>query len=92
MTTRAATLADVAVPAIGDGQAARWVRAAILVAGGAALTALSAQIVWYAPWNPLVPYTFQTSVARAAADCVAVVTVCSPCSVSPVMRGHARGV
>ena len=61
MTTRAATLADVAVPVIGDGQAARWVRAAILVAGGAALTALSAQIVWYAPWNPLVPYTFQTA-------------------------------
>jgi len=61
MTTRAATLADVAVPAIGGGQAARWVRAAILVAGGAALTALSAQIVWYAPWNPLVPYTFQTA-------------------------------
>lgn len=61
MTTRAATLADVAVPAIGDGQAARWVRAALLVAGGAALTALSAQIVWYAPWNPLVPYTFQTA-------------------------------
>ena len=61
MTTRAATLADVAVPAIGDGEAARWVRAAILVAGGAALTALSAQIVWYAPWNPLVPYTFQTA-------------------------------
>jgi biotin transport system substrate-specific component len=61
MTTRAATLSDVAVPAIGDGQAARWVRAAILVAGGAALTALSAQIVWFAPWNPLVPYTFQTA-------------------------------
>jgi biotin transport system substrate-specific component len=61
MTTRAATLADVAVPAVGDGQAARWVRVAILVAGGAGLTALSAQIVWYAPWNPLVPYTFQTA-------------------------------
>lgn len=61
MTTRAATLSDVAVPAIGDGQTARWVRAAILVLGGAALTALSAQIVWFAPWNPLVPYTFQTA-------------------------------
>lgn len=61
MTSRAATLSDVAVPAIGDGQAARWVRAAILVAGGAALTAISAQIVWFAPWNPLVPYTFQTA-------------------------------
>jgi biotin transport system substrate-specific component len=61
MTSRAATLADVAVPALGDGQAARWVRAAVLVAGGAALTAVSAQIVWFAPWNPLVPYTFQTA-------------------------------
>ena len=61
MTSRAATLADVAVPALGEGQAARWARAAILVVGGAALTAVSAQIVWFAPWNPLVPYTFQTA-------------------------------
>lgn len=61
MTTRAATLADVAVPATGRGQIAQWVRAALLVAGGAALTAISAQIVWFAPWNPLVPYTFQTA-------------------------------
>ena len=61
MTSRAATLSDVAVPAIGDGQAARIARAAVLVAAGAALTALSAQIVWFAPWNPLVPYTFQTA-------------------------------
>ena len=61
MTSRSATLSDVAVPAIGDGQAARWARAAMLVVGGAALTALSAQIVWFAPWNPLVPYTFQTA-------------------------------
>jgi biotin transport system substrate-specific component len=61
MTTRAATLADVAVPAREAGQAARWVRALLLVAGGAALTAISAQIVWFAPWNPLVPYTFQTA-------------------------------
>ena len=61
MTSRAATLSDVAVPAIGDGQTARWARAAILVAAGAALTAISAQIVWFAPWNPLVPYTFQTA-------------------------------
>jgi biotin transport system substrate-specific component len=57
----AATLADVAVPAIGRGEAAQWVRAALLVVGGAALTAISAQIVWFAPWNPLVPYTFQTA-------------------------------
>ena len=61
MTSRVATLSDVAVPAIGDGQAARWARAAVLVAAGAGLTALSAQIVWFAPWNPLVPYTFQTA-------------------------------
>jgi biotin transport system substrate-specific component len=61
MTTRAATLSDVAVPALGDGQAARITRAAVLVAAGAALTAISAQIVWFAPWNPLVPYTFQTA-------------------------------
>jgi biotin transport system substrate-specific component len=63
MTARAATLSDVAVPAIGDGQAARWIRAAILVAAGAGLTALSAQVVWFAPWNPTVPYTFQTASA-----------------------------
>ena len=61
MTSRAATLSDVAVPVIGDGQAARIARAALLVAAGAGLTALSAQIVWFAPWNPLVPYTFQTA-------------------------------
>ena len=61
MTVRAATLADVAVPAIGDGRAARIARAAVLVAAGAGLTAISAQIVWFAPWNPLVPYTFQTA-------------------------------
>lgn len=57
----AATLADAAIPALGQGAAAQWLRAAILVVGGAALTAISAQIVWYAPWNPLVPYTFQTA-------------------------------
>jgi biotin transport system substrate-specific component len=61
MTVRVATLADAAVPAIGSSEAARWLRAVLLVAGGAALTAISAQIVWFAPWNPLVPYTFQTA-------------------------------
>ncbi|MEX0626843.1 MAG: biotin transporter BioY [Chloroflexota bacterium] len=61
MTSRAATLADVAVPAIGSSEAARWLRASLLVGGGAGLTAISAQIVWFAPWNPLVPYTFQTA-------------------------------
>ena len=61
MTVRAATLADVAVPAIGSSEAARWLRAVLLVGAGAGLTAISAQIVWFAPWNPLVPYTFQTA-------------------------------
>jgi biotin transport system substrate-specific component len=61
MTVRVATLADAAVPVIGSSEAARWLRAVLLVAGGAALTAISAQIVWFAPWNPLVPYTFQTA-------------------------------
>ncbi len=61
MTSRTATLADVAVPAFGGTEVARWLRAAVLVIGGAALTAISAQIVWFAPWNPLVPYTFQTA-------------------------------
>ena len=61
MTVRVATLADAALPAIGSSDAARWLRAVLLVAGGAGLTAISAQIVWFAPWNPLVPYTFQTA-------------------------------
>jgi len=61
MTSRAATLAEVAVPAFGASESARLLRATLMVVGGAALTALSAQIVWFAPWNPLVPYTFQTA-------------------------------
>jgi biotin transport system substrate-specific component len=61
MTVRAATLADAAVPVIGSSEAARWLRVVLLVVGGAALTAISAQVVWFAPWNPLVPYTFQTA-------------------------------
>jgi len=56
----AATLADVAIPALGGTRAASWLRAAVLVAAGAGLTAVSAQIVWFAPWNPAVPYTLQT--------------------------------
>jgi len=39
----------------------RALRAVLLVTGGTALTALSAQLVWFAPWNPAVPYTFQTA-------------------------------
>lgn len=61
MTARAATLAEVAVPAFGASETARLLRATLLVIGGAALTAISAQVVWFAPWNPLVPYTFQTA-------------------------------
>lgn len=60
MTSRATTLADVAIPALGGAQAAQWARAAILVVGGAGLTALSAQLSWQAPWTT-VPYTGQTA-------------------------------
>jgi len=59
--TTAVTLADAAIPALGRARSATWLRAVLLVAGGAALTALSAQLVWFAPWNPTVPYTFQTA-------------------------------
>lgn len=59
--TTAVTLADAAIPAFGRAQSATWLRAALLVIGGAALTAASAQLVWFAPWNPTVPYTFQTA-------------------------------
>lgn len=60
MTTRAATLSDVAVPWAGGAQVATWARAALLVVAGAGLTALSAQIAWQAPWTT-VPYTGQTA-------------------------------
>lgn len=50
------TLADAVVP----WRAQPVLRAAVLVVAGAALTALSAQVVWQAPWTP-VPYTFQTA-------------------------------
>jgi len=56
----AATLADIVVPWRGAG-AMSAVRAILLVVAGAVLTAVSAQLVWFAPWNPLVPYTFQTA-------------------------------
>lgn len=55
-----ATLADVAIPAFGNAQAAQWLRAVVLVVAGAALTALSAQLIWRAPWSD-VPYTGQTA-------------------------------
>jgi biotin transport system substrate-specific component len=60
MTTRAATLADATIPWAGGAQAARYARAVILVVAGAALTALSAQLAWQAPWTT-VPYTGQTA-------------------------------
>lgn len=53
----ALTLADAAIPGLG---AAHWLRAAVLLIGGAGLTALSAQLAWQAPWSP-VPYTGQTA-------------------------------
>lgn len=56
----ALTLADVVVPWRPANDLMRAVRAVLLITGGAALTALSAQLVWFAPWNPAVPYTFQT--------------------------------
>ncbi|HEY4767625.1 MAG TPA: biotin transporter BioY, partial [Candidatus Limnocylindria bacterium] len=57
----ALTLADVVVPWRPATNVMRALRAVMLVTGGTALTALSAQLVWFAPWNPAVPYTFQTA-------------------------------
>ncbi len=53
--TRAATLAD----AFGTARAASVVRDVLVVVGGAALTALAAQVSFTAPWTS-VPYTLQT--------------------------------
>lgn len=55
------TLADAALPWRSATGATSALRATVLVLAGAALTAVSAQLVWFAPWNPLVPYTFQTA-------------------------------
>ena len=60
MTSRAATLADAALPLDAGAQVARWARTAVLVAAGAGLTALAAQLSWRAPWSE-VPYTGQTA-------------------------------
>jgi biotin transport system substrate-specific component len=57
---QAATLADAVIPAQGSDLAARLLRAAVLVAGGAALTAVSAQLSFKLPWTD-VPYTGQTA-------------------------------
>ena len=55
-----ATLADLLIPAFGTDRTASMVRAALLVAGGAALTAVAAQLAFKLPWTP-VPYTGQTA-------------------------------
>lgn len=57
----ALTLADVVVPWRPATYLMRALRAVLLATGGAALTAVAAQLVWFAPWNPAVPYTFQTA-------------------------------
>jgi len=56
----AATLADVVVPAPGTDLAGHLLRAAVLVAAGAAITAASAQLSFKMPWTD-VPYTGQTA-------------------------------
>jgi len=55
---RAATLAEAWVPAV-TGRSARLIRDAALIVGGAALTAVGAQIAFTIPGYP-VPWTFQT--------------------------------
>jgi len=62
MTTRAPalTLVDTIVPAFGGERAGAALRNVTLVLGGAALTALAAQLAWHAPWTT-VPYTGQTA-------------------------------
>ncbi|HEX2141172.1 MAG TPA: biotin transporter BioY [Candidatus Limnocylindria bacterium] len=52
------TLADALVPAV-EGRAAGLLRDVALVAGGAALTAIAAQVAFRMPWTE-VPYTAQT--------------------------------
>ena len=62
MTTRAPalTLVDAIVPAFGGERAGAALRNVTLVLGGAALTAMAAQLAWHAPWTT-VPYTGQTA-------------------------------
>jgi biotin transport system substrate-specific component len=55
-----ATLGDVILPAFGSDRTAAILRAALLVVGGAALTAVAAQLSLKLPWTP-VPYTGQTA-------------------------------
>ncbi len=56
----AATLADAIIPAPGSDVAGRLLRAVVLATGGAALTAVSAQLSFTMPWTD-VPYTGQTA-------------------------------
>ncbi|MGH2457047.1 MAG: biotin transporter BioY [Candidatus Limnocylindria bacterium] len=57
---RQVTLVDVVVPARGTDRTGAILRAIVLVAAGAALTALSAQVSFRVPWTE-VPYTGQTA-------------------------------
>lgn len=54
------TLADALIPPPSRAEPGSTVRSAALVIGGAALTALSAQLAFHVPWTP-VPYTGQTA-------------------------------
>jgi biotin transport system substrate-specific component len=55
----AVTLVDTFIPEV-DGQTARLIRDAVLIAAGAALTAVGAQVAFTVGDNP-VPYTLQTA-------------------------------
>jgi len=55
----AETLAEAYIPHV-QGRAGRIARDVALVVGGAALTALAAQVAFTVPWTP-VPYTLQTA-------------------------------
>jgi biotin transport system substrate-specific component len=58
--TYSATLADALVPGLRDGGGRALLRTLALVAGGALLTAVAAQLSFKLPWSP-VPYTGQTA-------------------------------
>lgn len=57
--TEPATLADVLTNALARPSVSPLLRDSVLVAAGAALTALAAQVSFHAPWTT-VPYTLQT--------------------------------
>lgn len=58
--TGARTLADALVPAMAATRSGPILRAILLVAGGALLTGIAAQLSFRMPWSP-VPYTGQTA-------------------------------